>query len=221
MRQVPTIAEVCARKVGARVEEGGFRSGTLADITRRLADIPADMIYLLPFFLPAFADLHTGDDVPKGSLGSVYAVRDFFQIDPELVSPLANVDLAGLVEERLVPLGEVDDMEAFAGMSTAAAERALGREALVQLVGRAELRALTRWAHALGKKVIFDLVLMQSSRDCPLIEEHPEWHQLDENDAPRINQIAWLVYFDVAFFDLVYNRPLQDYLLEVAPYWIE
>ena len=54
-----------------------------------------------------------------------------------------------------------------------------------------------------------------------MIEEHPEWHQLDENDAPRINQIAWLVYFDVAFFDLVYNRPLQDYLLEVAPYWIE
>ena len=120
-----------------------------------------------------------------------------------------------------MPLGEVDDMEAFGGMSTAAAERALGREALVQLVGRAELRALTRWAHALGKKVIFDLVLMQSSRDCPLIEEHPEWYQLDENDAPRIHQIAWLVYFDVAFFDLVYNRPLQDYLLEVAPYWIE
>ena len=60
-----------------------------------------------------------------------------------------------------------------------------------------------------------------STRDCPLIEEHPEWYQLDENDAPRVHQIAWLVYFDVAFFDLVYNRPLQDYLLEVAPYWIE
>jgi hypothetical protein len=221
VRQGPTIAEVCARKVDARVEEDGFRSGTLADITRRLAEIPADVIYLLPFFRPGFADLHTGDDVRKGSLGSVYAVRDFFQIDPELVSPLANVDLAGLVEEGLVRPGEVDDMEAFAGMSTAAAERVLGREALVQLVGRAELRALTRRAHALGKKVIFDLVLMQSSRDCPLIEEHPEWYLLDENGAPRIHQIAWLVYSDVALFDLVYNRPLQDYLLEVAPYWIE
>lgn len=152
-----------------------FVRGTLADITRRLAEIPADVIYLLTFFRPGFVDLHIiGDDVRKGSLGSVYAVRDFFQIDPELVSPLANVDLAGLVEEGLVRPGEVDDMEAFAGMSTAAAERALGREALVQLVGRAELRALTRRAHALGKKVIFDLVLMQSSRDFPLIEEHPE-----------------------------------------------
>ena len=69
VRQCPTIAEERACKVGARVEEGGFRSGTLADITRRLADIPADVIYLLPFFLPGFADLHTGDDVRKGSLG--------------------------------------------------------------------------------------------------------------------------------------------------------
>jgi hypothetical protein len=50
VRQGPTIAEVCARKVDARVEEGGFRSGTLADITRRLAeavDIPVDMVYAL------------------------------------------------------------------------------------------------------------------------------------------------------------------------------
>ena len=29
VRQCPTIAEVCARKVGTRVQEGGFRSGTL------------------------------------------------------------------------------------------------------------------------------------------------------------------------------------------------
>ena len=64
-------------------------------------------------------------------------------------------------------------------------------------------------------------MLMQSSRDCPLIAEHPEWYLLDENGAPRIHQIAWLVYSDVALFDLVYNRPLQEYLLEIAPYWIE
>ena len=25
----------------------------------------------------------------------------------------------------------------------------------------------------------------------------------------------------MALFDLVYNRPLQEYLLEIAPYWIE
>ena len=50
----PTVAEVCVRKVGAEVEGGRFRSGRLAELTRRLEDIPADVIYLLPFFSSGF-----------------------------------------------------------------------------------------------------------------------------------------------------------------------
>ena len=218
VRKGPTIAEVCVRKVGAEVEGGRFRSGRLAELTWRLEDIPADVIYLLPFFRPGFADLHTGADVRKGALGSVYAVQNFFQVDPELVSPTEEVDWGSLVAEGFVLPNE---MEGLTGLSAAQVEKALGREAFVQLVGRAELRALTRRAHALGKKVIFDLVLMQSSRDCPLIAEHPEWYLRDERGVPQIHQIAWLVYSDVALFDLVYNQPLQEYLLEIAPYWIE
>ena len=124
---------------------------------------------------------------------------------------------------ELVAAGLVrsEGVEALAGLSATQVEEKLGRDAFVQLVGRAELRALTKRAHALGKKVIFDLVLMQSSRDCPLIAQHPEWYLRDECGVPQIHQIAWLVYSDVALFDLVYNRPLQEYLLEVAPYWIE
>ena len=79
VRQGPTISEVCVRKVGAEVEGGCFRSGRLAALTRRLEDIPADVIYLLPFFRPGFADLHTGEDVRKGTLGSVYAVQGLFR----------------------------------------------------------------------------------------------------------------------------------------------
>ncbi len=218
VRQGPTIAEVCVRKVGAEVAGGRFRSGHFAELTQRLENISADVIYLLPFFRPGFADLHTGADVRKGTLGSVYAVQDFFQVDPELVSPTEEADWEALVAEGLV---RPEELKGLAGRSAAQAEKALGRDAFVQLVGRAQLRALTEKAHALGKKVIFDLVLMQSSRDCPLIAEHPEWYLRDEHGAPQIHQIAWLVYSDVALFDLVYNRPLQEYLLEVAPYWIE
>ena len=218
VRKGPTISEVCVRKVGAEVKEGRFRSGRLAELTRRLEDIPADVIYLLPFFRPGFADLHTGEDVRKGTLGSVYAVQDFFQVDPELVSPTEEMDWEALVAEGFVLPNE---MEGLADLSAVQAEKALGRDAFVQLVGRAELRALTGRAHALGKKIIFDLVLMQSSRDCPLIAEHPEWYLRDECGVPQIHQIAWLVYSDVALFDLVHNQPLQEYLLEIAPYWIE
>ena len=114
VRKGPTIAEVCARKVGARVVGGRFRSGRLAELTRRLDAISADVIYLLPFFRPGFADLHTGEDVRKGTLGSVYAVRDFFQIDPELVSPAEEVDWEALVAEGLVRPSE---LEGLAGLS--------------------------------------------------------------------------------------------------------
>ena len=62
---------------------------------------------------------------------------------------MAGVHLAALVAQGLMRPGEVEDLAALAGR--AAAEAALGREALVQLVGRAELRGLTRRAHALGK----------------------------------------------------------------------
>ena len=81
MREGPTIAEVCVHKVGAEITQDCFRSGTFAELTARLQDIPADVVYLLPFFLPGVMDMQTGEDVRKGSLGSVYAVRDFFQID--------------------------------------------------------------------------------------------------------------------------------------------
>jgi hypothetical protein len=226
VRDCPVVAEICARKVGATIEDGHFRSGRLRDVTAMLEQIPADVIYLLPFFRPGFLDLHTGEDVRKGSLGSVYAVRDFYQIDPGLISPPEEADLAELVRQQLFAAADLEEagLENSADLtrlSTGELSRRIGRERLLQLIGRAELRQLTRRAHELGKKVIFDLVLMQTSRDNPLIQEHPEWYVRNENGVPRIHRIAWLVYSDVALFDLVFNWSLQDYLLRIAPYWIE
>ncbi len=133
----------------------------------RLEQLPTDVVYLLPFFLSGFTDKDTGQDVRKGSLGSVYAVADFYQIDPGLVTSPEQVDLA--------------------------ASR-WGRERLLQLVGLAELRQLCQRAHELGKRVILDLVLIQTSRASKLIAQHPEWYALDDEGRPKIHQIAWLVY---------------------------
>lgn len=225
LSRCPSLMEVCVRKVGARLEDGQFRSGGFAHLTAQLDEVPAEVIYLLPFFKPGFTDLHSGADVRKGALGSPYAVADFYQLDPELVTPPEAADLGALVGEGLV---RAEDLEGW-GISPAELGRlplpqALslrGREALVQLIGKAELRQLTRRAHLLGKRVIFDLVLMQTSRDNPLIRQYPEWYVRDEQGQPTIHRIAWLVYSDVALFDLVFNWELQEYLLGVAPYWIE
>ncbi len=225
VRDCPVIAEVCAGKIGARLVAGKFHSGTLREVTAALPDIPAQVVYLLPFFRTGHRDARTGADVRKGELGSPYAVYDFYQIEPRLITPPEDADVPELVRDGLITDGDaatagLPAAAAFARQSVAGLARRLGRQRLLQIVGRAELRRLARRAHELGKRVIFDLVLMQTSRDCPLIEQHPEWYLLDEHGAPRIHQIAWLVYSDVALFDLVFNWPLQDYLSRVAPYWI-
>ena len=225
----PSIAEVCIRKIGATVREGEFVSGTFCAATEALEQIPADIVYLLPFFESGFTDLHTGADVRKGELGSVYAVRDFYRLDPTLVGAGAAVDLRVLADENLLAVDDIrdlcgvdgpglDDLVAFGSFEAAAAHT--GEDVLRQIVGRAQLRGLVRRAHDLGKQVIFDLVLKQTSRDCPLIESHPEWYAMDENGQPRIHQIAWLVYSDVALLDLTFNLDLQNYLSAVAPYWM-
>ena len=229
-----SITEICVRKAGAKIQDGRFLSGMFRDVTRFLDESPTDVVYLLPFFEPGFKDLTTGKDVRKGKLGSVYAVKDFFKLDPLLVSPPEEADLLELASEGLirdfdlsdlldgrqqVRLRRVNDFNHFETFETLSDW--VGRDRLVQLVGRAELRRLTRRAHELGKRVIFDLVLMQTSRDCPLIQTHPEWYVLDASGSPKIHQIAWLVYSDVALLDLQFNKPLQNYLSAVAPFWIQ
>ena len=225
----PSVTEVCLRKVDAVDMGGQFTSGRINHLTARLEQLPTQVIYLLPFFRPGFYDRHTGQDVRKGTLGSVYAVADFYQIDPELVTPPEQVDLAALAAADLLRDEDVADvwpapapaLQALVEAGGRLAAQQWGRQQLLQLVGRAELRQLTRRAHALGKRVIFDLVLMQTSRDSALIAQHPEWYVLDDKGHPEIHRIAWLVYSDVALLDLHGSQSLQDYLLEVAPYWMD
>ena len=234
VRQCPSVTEVCVRKQGARFSEGRFVSGTFRDVTRSLETTPTDVVYLLPFFEPGYSDSFTGEDVRKGTLGSVYAVRDFFRIDPSLVSPPEHIDVLKLVSEGLIRHYDLHDL--LDGRQLSRIRRVddfnnfqtqeelidwVGRDRLVQIVGRAELRGLARRAHELDKQVIFDLVLMQTSRDSPLIDQHPEWYVRDETGRPSIHQIAWLVYSDVALLDLPFNKPLQNYLSGVASFWIK
>ena len=234
VRRCPSVTEVCVRKVGATLRDETFQSGRFTEVTRSLEAMSTDVVYLLPFFEPGFGDLFTGDDVRKGELGSVYAVKDFFKIDPRLVTPLGEVDVLDLIARGLVRdydlsdllegrqmtrLRRVDDFNNFGTMDELV--EWVGEERLAQIVGRAELRELCGRAHELSKRVIYDLVLMQTSRDCPLIERHPEWYVLDEAGHPKIHQIAWLVYSDVALLDLPFNKPLQNYLSGVASFWIK
>ncbi|HOO56197.1 MAG TPA: alpha-amylase family glycosyl hydrolase [bacterium] len=229
----PSLIEICIRKYGASMKDGEFVSGRIRNVTADIENIPVDVLYLLPIFEPGTGDILTGEDVRKGELGSVYAVRDFFRIDPAICTPPEEVDFNDLVSRDLLTnydlievlhaeqSSEIQNLSDFCRLEDSACViEKIGRESAQQLAGRAELRELVRAAHGAGKKVVFDLVLMQTSRDSELIEKHLDWYELDEEGAPKRHKIAWLDYSDVALFRLLFNRPLQNYLSSVAPYWI-
>ncbi|MFC2172567.1 hypothetical protein ACFLU6_08050 [Acidobacteriota bacterium] len=230
----PSIMEVCIRKYRSSIDHGKFVSGTFNNLTEDLDKLPVEVIYLLPFFQPGIKDLLTGEDVRKGKLGSIYAIRDFYRLDPALCSPIEKADIGKYVSEELI--NEYDLADLLTGKQQARITRAndlshfdngkaiaafVGRDTLSQLIGRAELRRLVKRAHELGKKVIFDMVIMQTSRDNSLVNEQRAWYQLDEKGHPKKHSIAWLSYSDVALFRLAFNKSLQSYLTSVAAYWIK
>ena len=234
VERCPSVVEICLRKCGSRVSKDTFVSGGFRHLTHRLERMPGDILYLLPFFLPGTGDAITGEDVRKGTLGSVYAVKDFYQVDPKLCSSLQEVDLHGLLSEGLIT--EYDLADLFTGRQQDRIRRVgdlvhfenavklgefVGEDRAVQIVGRAELRRMVQRAHELGKTVIFDMVMMQTSRDNPLVMSQRNWYQLDSKGHPRRHKIAWLDYSDVALFDLSFNKPLQSYLISVVTYWME
>lgn len=230
VKKCPSVMEICLRKYGARVDGGNFISGNIETLSGDIENIPADILYLLPFFEPGTGDILEGGDVRKGTLGSVYAIKDFFRIDPAICPRPEDVDFKELAAKGLIRSEDfnetisggfrtVHDILSAGGNDEIIA--ALGREAATQLAGKAALRTLTSRAHSLGKKVIFDLVLMQTSRDSQLIIDHRNWYELDEEGLPKRHKIAWLDYSDVALFDLKNNKDLRDYIGGVAPWWIK
>lgn len=81
----------------------------------------------------------------------------------------------------------------------------------------ADLQELVRRAHALGLRVLLDLVPNHTSFDNPLITEHPEWYVRDVNGNPLPPNKDWL---DVA--QLNYADPgLRRYMIDVATYWLQ
>ncbi len=80
-----------------------------------------------------------------------------------------------------------------------------------------EFRLLCQYAHALGLKVMIDVVYNHTSHDSVLVNTHPEWFHQDENGRPVTTVPEWS---DV--IDLTYDDPaLWHYLIETLKFWVE
>lgn len=92
---------------------------------RRVRDLGFTCIHLNPFQYAGFS-------------GSIYAIKDFYRVDP-----------------LLIPDGVDDPLE--------------------------ELRRTIAAMHEAGVLVVMDLIINHTSKDCPLIKNHPEWFRRDRD----------------------------------------
>lgn len=74
--------------------------------------------------------------------------------------------------------------------------------------------ALVKRAHALGLRVMIDVVYNHTSRDSLLLREHPEWFFTEEGKPSR--KVAdWSDVYDLDYS----NRALWDYQIETLKFW--
>ncbi len=78
-----------------------------------------------------------------------------------------------------------------------------------------EFELLCQYAHALGLKVMIDVVYNHTAHDAVLLQEHPEWYHQGPDGHPVTTVPEWS---DV--IDLVYDDPaLWDYQIETLKQW--
>ncbi len=143
--------------VRSHSSQGTF-AGVEADLPR-VARMGVDCIWLMP--------IHPiGQLGRKGTLGSPYSVREYYEVNSEYGS-------------------------------------------------KADLTRLLESAHQLGLKVILDMVLNHSARDCSLVYKHPDWYA---SAGSGLNVLP--EWTDVQSFDHR-NPEVRDYLIGVLEYWAQ
>ncbi|MBK8988516.1 MAG: alpha-amylase [Chloroflexi bacterium] len=80
-----------------------------------------------------------------------------------------------------------------------------------------EFRLLCQYAHALGLKVMIDVVYNHTAHDSVLIGQHPEWFHQDEHGRPFTTVPEWSDVIDLHYAD----PALWDYLIESLKGWVE
>jgi glycosidase len=80
---------------------------------------------------------------------------------------------------------------------------------------RADFARLIERAHALGLKVMIDVVYNHTAHDSRLVHEHPDWFHQDEHGVPVTTVPDWSDVIDLKHP----NAALTDYLIESLQGW--
>jgi glycosidase len=78
-------------------------------------------------------------------------------------------------------------------------------------------RQLCGYAHALGLKVMIDVVYNHTAHDCVLLDQYPHWYHQDEVGKPFTTVPEWSDVIDLYYDDIA----LWDYQIETLKQWAQ
>ena len=79
-----------------------------------------------------------------------------------------------------------------------------------------QFRQLVQYAHALGLKVMIDVVYNHTAHDAVLLAEHPEWYHQDAQGRPFTTVPEWSDIIDLVYDD----KALWAYQIETLKQWV-
>ncbi len=86
-----------------------------------------------------------------------------------------------------------------------------------ELGGEQSFRMLVEKAHALGMKVMIDVVYNHTSRDSVLLRERPEWFLRDSHGNPTAKVRDWSDIYDLDYT----HKDLWDYQIATLQKWVD
>lgn len=82
---------------------------------------------------------------------------------------------------------------------------------------KVDFKGLIEKAHALGLKVMIDVVYNHTAHDSVLVSAHPDWYHQDASGKPVTTVPEWSDVIDLKHP----NQELDDYLIETLKLWAE
>lgn len=133
----------------------------------------------------------------------------------DVVADLPRIKEMGVDVIWFMPIHPIGELERKGTMGSPYAIRNY-REVNPEYGTKEEFKLLCQYAHALGLKVMIDVVYNHTSPDSHLVMEHPEWYHRDAAGRPMTTVPEWS---DI--IDLVYDDPgLWDFHIETLKQWV-
>ena len=178
--------------------------------TSRTATVPAGL-----------TDVHAvnfGDEIIYSIYAPIFSSTGNLAAIIHDLSRIASFGFSTILLMPIHPIGVPHDNHPACGSPYAVADFYAVNSALGQL---SDFTKLISEAHALGLKIMMDVVLNHTAWNHPFIKQHPEYYVHTDNIKHNSRSISQAFHFnDVAQLDFKSGSAVQKYMLTMLSWWM-